>query len=659
MTDILKLCQYGDFDAVEKFLYEGVDPNFQNNEGESPLQIASANGYCEIVKLLLNSGASIDLPNNYGWTPLMQAAKHGHSLTVAFLLKMKAKVNITNKLGMSPIVAAAWSGDLLTLKLLMAAGAMVDHMSALCENNEGDLSSLMAAALQGHEDILRFLLDQGALINHVSPITGLSPLMLAAFEGHLKMTQVIVDFGGNINNQDICNRSALDWAIENNKEEVRDYLETLTISKLKTGKSESINILQAVRNGDILGVECAIKENSDNVNFCGPNDGITPLMLASMLGQNNIINLLTSNGANLDAQDIENGWTALMYAVFHGHADSVQILLEKGAAFDVCASNGYTAMDLAHHTDSSDTSIIECLTAKLMSLDLITRKSFINSPSVASGKQKLSGSERFFPKKSQTQAGLKKQSWIGGLQSKMLTRLSPRYSEKLSTSDIQAFDETMVNDVFVEPKSPFDEIEYFKNLSPDFLPPDKHLADLLKEHKVEAIKPPLKVFGYSNYFPFGKPKDKEPKDKDPKDKEPKPIKNSLHLKYLLRDHYRKRHLVHPTKAHQSKDIHSVSMSLMDTKHQPTEFFNEKTNLISPETPALEQQDKEIKTNEGDLSELLMEDESLGKYIKKFQEQEIDINTLKHLSKEDLYDIGVETIESQEKILKIIEKLRCT
>lgn len=60
-----------------------------------------------------------------------------------------------------------------------------------------------------------------------------------------------------------------------------------------------------------------MKENPELVNMCDPIDGTTPLMLASKLGHNNIISLLTSGGANLDAQDIENGWTALMHAVFH------------------------------------------------------------------------------------------------------------------------------------------------------------------------------------------------------------------------------------------------------------------------------------------------------------------------------------------------------
>lgn len=69
------------------------------------------------------------------------------------------------------------------------------------------------------------------------------------------------------------------------------------------------------------------------------------------------------------------------------------------------------------------------------------------------------------------------QSWIGGvaqnLQNKMLTRLSPRHSEKLSASDLQAFDETMVNDVFMEPKSPFEESEDCKMSASVLLPPDK------------------------------------------------------------------------------------------------------------------------------------------------------------------------------------------
>lgn len=76
-----------------------MSPDIQNGEGETALQISAANGYFQIVKILLKHDASIDLPNNYGWSPLMQAARHGHSEVVSYLIQMKAKVNVSNRLG--------------------------------------------------------------------------------------------------------------------------------------------------------------------------------------------------------------------------------------------------------------------------------------------------------------------------------------------------------------------------------------------------------------------------------------------------------------------------------------------------------------------------------------------------------------------------------
>lgn len=79
--------------------YLGLSPNVQNAEGETALQISAANGYVDIVSLLLNKRASVDLSNNYGWTPLMHAARYGHVEIVSLLIRKTAKINITNRLG--------------------------------------------------------------------------------------------------------------------------------------------------------------------------------------------------------------------------------------------------------------------------------------------------------------------------------------------------------------------------------------------------------------------------------------------------------------------------------------------------------------------------------------------------------------------------------
>ena len=48
------------------------------------------------------------------------------------------------------------------------------------------------------------------------------------------------------------------------------------------------------------------------------SDGATPLMYASITGQLHMIDLLIKSGADIDARDYENGWTALMQATYYG-----------------------------------------------------------------------------------------------------------------------------------------------------------------------------------------------------------------------------------------------------------------------------------------------------------------------------------------------------
>ncbi|GFT78830.1 ankyrin repeat and SAM domain-containing protein 6 [Nephila pilipes] len=461
--DILYYCQTGNLTEVEKCLKEGISVDYQNSEGESPLQVSAANGFTQLVNLLISHGALIDLPNSYGWTPLMHAARHGHSSTVALLLKKKAKVNICNKLGLSPVVAAAWSGDIKTVKLLIGAGAIVDYIPSLNQSSECDMSPIMAAALCGHEDIIKFLLAEGVNIDQVSSVTGLSPLMLAVCKGFKKIVQIIVENGCDMKKIDICGRSALDLAVECCEQEIILYFESITTSKYNNEDSQNTDIFQAVKSGDILKVKSVLKQYPESTSAISSHDGMTPLMLASMLGYNNIVNILISCGAKLDAQDLENGWTALMYAIFHRRSQTVMLLLKKGASMDLPALNGFTALDLARHLDSSDASIIESL-SKFLPVSLSTKKISMHSPSDTLDRRKHVLSERFFPKRSETQTGLK--SWIGGmahnLQQKMLTRLSPRHSEKYSGTDTLGFDETIVNDVFIAPKSPCEETETVK-----------------------------------------------------------------------------------------------------------------------------------------------------------------------------------------------------
>lgn len=65
-------------------------------------------------------------------------------------------------------------------------------------------------------------------------------------------------------------------------------------------------------------VEELLKADSSSADFVCPEDGSTPLIVASMLGRLDIVSLLVGQGASLNRQDKKAGWTALMQATYHG-----------------------------------------------------------------------------------------------------------------------------------------------------------------------------------------------------------------------------------------------------------------------------------------------------------------------------------------------------
>lgn len=69
--------------------------------------------------------------------------------------------------------------------------------------------------------------------------------------------------------------------------------------------------------GDYYKVTSILEKDKQEANKSS-SDGATPLMYASITGQIPMIDLLIKNGADIDARDYENGWTALMQATYYG-----------------------------------------------------------------------------------------------------------------------------------------------------------------------------------------------------------------------------------------------------------------------------------------------------------------------------------------------------
>jgi len=211
----MRACQEGNLMQVQ--LSDCLAYNFKDDDENTGLHVAAANGHDSVVAFLLERGASANKANHYGWTPLMQAARHGHTAVMKLLIRNKACVNATSKLGVSALFCAVRSGTLSSVKLLFECGASSSVLAS-------ELTPLMVAAQFGHNSIVQFLMENGSDADQLTHSSGLSALMIAATFGHKSVTEILVEHNVNILATNVCGKSALDIAILRGKKQVRGYL---------------------------------------------------------------------------------------------------------------------------------------------------------------------------------------------------------------------------------------------------------------------------------------------------------------------------------------------------------------------------------------------------------------------------------------------------
>ncbi|RUS71201.1 hypothetical protein EGW08_021037 [Elysia chlorotica] len=378
--------EQGDTECVQTLLEQGCEVDcLLDDEENTPLQVAAANGNEQVVRLLIMRGAGLDKANLFGWTPLLQAARYGHSSIVGLLSQHQADLHARTRYGSSALTLAAKGGHLQTVRLLIELG--LDPNGLMAGGDGCEFLPMLAAAQCGHDAVLRVLLDRGCDVNFYTPSSGLTPLMIAALNGHMTTAQIIIEKGGDPNMINVCGKTALEIATIRDKREVRGYLDRKTTNKPKTSPDDrKPDIIEASKDGDIQRILEILEQDPCQRDAHSPQDGATPLMFASMTGRLDIAELLVMKGCDVNKQDVISGWTALMQATYHGKKNVAMFLLSIGADVTLQAKNGCTAFDMASLIDDVDTELLRQLAAKAMHVNKVdkTKKNRSSKPSADS-----------------------------------------------------------------------------------------------------------------------------------------------------------------------------------------------------------------------------------------------------------------------------------
>ncbi|CAG9861802.1 unnamed protein product [Phyllotreta striolata] len=209
---------------VEVLQQEEMSVNLVDQNGYTPLHIATLHGYKEIVTLLLEKGANINLSiSDNIETPLSLAIKKGYEDIVKLLLHKGADINQRLPKGYAPLHSAIKAKNFNIIKMLVEEGADVNlrdvshgysslHFAVIFYNEEKRLKRPVGHQLQSKQtkatikntqttfdfytNVIEFLLSKGADIN-ITNWDEEIPLHCAARQNQIQMIKFLMEKGAD------------------------------------------------------------------------------------------------------------------------------------------------------------------------------------------------------------------------------------------------------------------------------------------------------------------------------------------------------------------------------------------------------------------------------------------------------------------------------
>ena len=293
----LHLTAYWGLSYITRILVEqGTDVHLEDAHKRTPLACAALNGHCEVARFLFREGSDVNARDSAAATPLHAAVINDHVDIARLLLKFKADANAKDKDGSSPMCLAASNGNLQMMDLLLQMGASADKI------DKRGVSPLEIASRGGHAAAVQWLLVKGVNVNSENS----SPLTEAVYANQPHVVRILLDAGANLDKVNEFGYTALGTALKKGNLNIAQRLVTAGASINTSGKSSA---------------------------------DVSPLQMAAFEGNEALVTLLLSHGANVHAQGGDLG-TVLQMAIYSRNLNIVEMVSRASPSPDVNLGKG-------------------------------------------------------------------------------------------------------------------------------------------------------------------------------------------------------------------------------------------------------------------------------------------------------------------------------
>ena len=298
----------GGTDVYGNIMMAAAGSKFNNSNDKSPVDLTllekSAENSAKIMQMIIDKVDKKLINDSLeGKTPLIIAVGNSYIDTAKILIENGANINAVDIEGWSALSYAVNNGDIEIAKLLLENKSKIkDEL----------LIAIKSPIVESSINIMKLLIDNKANINYTDE-NGFNPLNIAIESGDMELTKFLIKNGANVNSLMQDGLSLIGYAIAQN-------------------------------NMDLLQI---LIENGANVNYTnGDSWANTPLQTASRLGLDNVVRILLTRNADINAVDM-NGNTALHTAALNSQLSVVKLLLEKNPNLDIQNKVGNTALHSA------------------------------------------------------------------------------------------------------------------------------------------------------------------------------------------------------------------------------------------------------------------------------------------------------------------------